>query len=79
MTKVLQELAMTLGDVIALAIGVGQNAFNVYLAGLVKIVINVLLVGVVKIVINVPQDMMDTHIAKVSKQNKLVPTNVICS
>ena len=23
--------------------------------------------------------MMDTHIAKVSKQNKPVPTNVICS
>lgn len=79
MTKVQQVLVMILEDVLVLIIGVDQNATNVYLAGLVKIVINVLLVGVVKIVINVPQDMMDTHIAKVSKQNKLVSTNVMCS
>ena len=79
MTKVQQVLVMILEDVLVLIIGVDQNATNVYLAGLVKIVINVLLVGVVKIVINVPQDMMDIHIAKVSKQNKPVPTNVICS
>ena len=46
---------MTLGDVIALTIGVGLNAFNVYLAGLVKIVMNVQLAGQVKIVISVTQ------------------------
>ena len=62
---------MTLGDVIVLTIGVGQNATNVYLVGLVKIVINVQLAGLVKIVINVTQAMMDTHIARVSNQNKL--------
>ena len=62
---------MTLGDVIVLTTGVGQNATNVYLVGLVKIVINVQLDGLVKIVINVTQAMMDTHIARVSNQNKL--------
>ena len=68
MTKVPQELVMTLGDVIALTIGVGQNAFNVYLAGLVIIVMNVQLVGQVKIVISVTQAMMVIHIVRVSKQ-----------
>ena len=68
MTKVPQELAMTSGDVIALGIGVGQNAFNVYLAGLVIIVMNVQLVGQVKIVISVTQAMMVIHIVRVSKQ-----------
>ena len=70
MTKVPQELVMTLGDVIALTIGVGQNVTNVYLVGLAMIVINVQLAGLVKIVINVTQAMMVTHIARVSKQNK---------
>ena len=67
MTKVPQELVMTSGDVIALGIGVGQNAFNVYLAGLVKIVMNVQLAGQVKIVISVTQAMMVTHIVRVSE------------
>ena len=67
MTKVPQELVMTLGDVIVLTIGVGQNAFNVYLAGLVKIVMNVQLAGQVKIVISVTQVMMVIHIVRVSE------------
>ena len=72
MTKVPQELVMTLGDVIALGIGVGQNAFNVYLAGLVIIVMNVQLVGQVKIVISVTQAMMVIHIVRVSKQRDII-------
>ena len=72
MTKVPQELVMTLGDVIALTIGVGQNAFNVYLAGLVIIVMNVQLVGQVKIVISVTQAMMVIHIVRVSKQRDII-------
>ena len=67
MNKVLQTPVVLLENVPAMIIGLVSNVTNVKLDGLVKIVINV------------PQDMMDTHIAKVSKQNKLVPTNVICS
>ena len=68
MTKVPQEHVMTSVDVIALTIGVGQNASNVYLAGLEKIVMNVQLAGQVKIVISVTQAMMAIHIVRVSKQ-----------
>ena len=72
MTKVPQELVMTSGYVIVLTIGVGQNAFNVYLAGLVKIVMNVQLAGQVKIVISVTQAMMVIHIVRVSKQRDII-------
>ena len=69
MNRVLQAPVMLLGNVPALIIGLVPNVTNVKLDGPKQIAINVQLVGLGIIVTNVIQDIMDSHIAQVSKRN----------
>ena len=67
MNRVLQAPVILLGNVPALIIGLVPNVTNVKLDGPKQIAINVQLVGLGIIVTNVIQDIMDSHIAQVSK------------